>query len=311
MPSVSIANARLLSHCGVQQSFFDSLTVDGFFPRLPIQEIEGDCISWPIIRDADKPTVAYVTSGGPMSTAPVSYGTQGDLQLKRIAVQVQVARDLVASVSDVHPVAEDQALALAALVQEEVCRQLWAVTPSPNAPTGMFAFAAQNPSGTSLPAAGSGTPLTMRDLRCLREKVTPWLPSSPLCYVMNPKLYFQLHDLAQSYGAPLQYVEDRATGERGPTLDGVPIVASGHIALDEGDSNTSVFLARVGTSEKDPAKIGGVVRVHPQGRTAVDVGAFVPASSSPDLWIGEVSMDIAFANFSRTSVAALRGVRPL
>jgi len=306
------AMARNLSHCSVQQSYFDSLTVDGFFPLLPREEAVGDCYSWPIIREADKPvTIAYVSSGGSVGSDPVAYGAQGEQRLSNIVYLVKTAKDLIENLgAGEHSVGEDQALAVAPLVQEEICKQLWALTPSANAPMGMVAFASQNPNGVMTPAAGTGTGLSIRDLRRMRQNVGFWGPSSPLCYVMSPEHYFELHDLAQSFGAPLQYMVHPLIGEWGPTLDGVPIVACGFIPDEGAGGNKSVYLVRVGKGEKDPEKIAGVALVTPPGGGEIKVGPFLPDSSTPDLLVSAVSMDLAFVNRSRTSVVRMEGVRP-
>jgi hypothetical protein len=305
-------SALLMSRCSVQQSLFDDLTVDGFLPLVPSEEVIGDCYSWPRIRNADKPsTIAYIGSGGSMSTSAVDYGAQGDIGIKRIAAQVRITKDVFFNLgANEHAVGEDQALAIAALLQEEIGRQLWAITPSTDAPKGMVAFANDNPNGVLTPAAGVGTRLRIGDLGCVARMIGQWLPSSFICYVMPPKLYFELHDLAQSYGAPLQYVHHPVIGGQVPILYGFPVVSCGFIPPDDVSGTTSsVYLVRIGRGKDDPAKIAGLVQLHPPGGADITVGPFLPDSNTPDELVSTVSKNWAIAARSATSVSRLSGVK--
>lgn len=313
MASVSYAQARLLSHCDVRGSVLDSLPVDGFFRLLPALELEGDCLRYPIVEATDEPVPEYVGSGGIIGTTPVGYGASAEIELKRMVWRVEIANDIQRNL-DITSVVQDQALALAQLVQREVARWLWLDTAlPPEVPAGMPAFAAQNPAGEILPPAGAGTPLTFQALGCLRRNVTPWLPSSPLYFVMNSALYLQLHDIARAQGAPLPYWQDGIAREPMPHIDGVPAVPCDFIRNDEEDApggSTSVYLVRVGNGAEDSAKIQGVARVHPAGRTQVEVGPLSSDEAATDVSFCDVGWNLAFASFSRSSVARLKGVRP-
>lgn len=310
MPSVSYAQAKQLSHCGVGESYFDSLVTDPFFALLPVEEVEGDCASYPIIRDADKPSIPYVSSGGTMASSAVAYGASADFPLKRIAMQVQVDGAIATNLSQIHGVPRDQALAAAQLVLERVSRELWAVSPTAESPTGMRGFADANPRGSIAPAAGPGTPLVLSDLERLARLVSPLDPTSGLAFVMNPNLYFQMHSLARAAGFEIAHGIDPASGQDTAWFDGIRVLPCGHVPLVEsGGDRSSVYLVRIGGGDVR-RKIKGVCRLHPVGQTEIDVGPVRASDDAPDVLLREVSWNIAFANYSRTSVAMLTSISP-
>ena len=314
MASIPLSQARQLSHCDVQPSLFDDLVTDNFLRLLPVEQIEGDCYRIPLITSVDKPTnIGYVTGGGAINDVPVGYSGAGEFELGRIVTRATVSGDILANVSQINDVLEDQSLAMSQLLVEKVGQLMWQDPPDPSAPAGMPDLASSNPLGVGTPVQGSGEAMKLPDdLLCLRERQSPWNPSSPQYYVMNSKLYYQVLEQAWAKGTNLvEFGPDSVTGETMPHVMGVPIVASDHISLDEnGSGTTSVYLVRAGRGATDPQKIEGVKIVTPMTRPHVEIGRARPDSGNPDDYFVEVSWDLAFSGGSVSSVARTQGFAP-
>lgn len=308
MSLTPVTQVQSLTHCDVRPSLFDSLVTDQFLRHVPIEEIDGSCVSYPRIKEADKPTtIAYVSSGGTVNDTPVSYdATAMDYALKRIVSQVTVAGDIFENVSDINDVMEDQALAMAQLVVQKVGEQLWNPTVGADDPANMVTFAATNPMGVGQPVQGADAPIKLPDdLLCLRGRRWPWNPSTPQYYVMNSGMYYEIMQQAWSTGTNLvEFRRDEASGETMPHMLGVPVLITDHITGDEsGTGTSSIYMVQLGRGPHDPEKIDGVRMITPSRWPGIEISPAATNDGTDDEFNLKVSWNLAFSMGSAMSVA--------
>jgi len=312
MSSVSYAQASTLSYCAPIAPRFDKLVIDQVIRRLPVREIETQCVKRAVITEADKPPITFIASGGTPNTAPVRWRPPAtDFALADVVTKIEIAGDVKTNVSQVQNIVGLQAQFSMELIVQLVGQQMWAEVPAANTPTGMGTFALQNPSGVIFRSAD---PLTLTDLNELRDLLSPWSPTTPLAYVMNSRLFRELEDMAMAAGTPVAYQHDDRTGVVAPYWGSFPILLCDWISLTEavvgGLQTTSVYLIRIGTGADDPAGIEGVSLLVPKGGRDIRVSALQPDSSTgADLWVANVYWSVAVDAGSRgAAIARMHGI---
>lgn len=309
MPSVSYAQAAQLSFCAPIEPRFDQLVTDQVLRRLPVREVETQCAKRARITEADKPTIAYIATGGAFDANPVVFTpVAGERTTARIGQTIVISGDALNIAKEMVGL---QAKLLTELVMQKVGQQLWTEIPDANTPFGMPVYATRNPNGVISRAADA---ITLTDLNDLRTLISPWAPTTPLAYVMNSRLFSELENTAMAAGTPISYRRDDRTGAVAPYWGSFPILLCDWISMHEtaigGLDTTSVYLLRLGTAADDPAGIAGMSIVVPQGGQNVRVSALEPdGSSSVDQWRATVYWDFGLEGGSwGAAIGRLRGI---
>ena len=240
----------------------------------------------------------------------MSNGEQTDTDLKRIVARATTAGDIATNVSQINDVLEDQALAIGQLLVEEVGSALWAESPGADDPNSMAQFAADNPAGSASPILGDASPIRMPDdLLCMLKRQSPWSPSTPRYFVMHSDMYYAVLQSAWASGTGLiDFRRSAAAEEVMAHFADVPLVACDHISTDEdGAGTTSIYLVRAGQGPHEPQKIGGVRLLTSEVWPSVEIGSSRSQDGAADEYFMEVSWNIAFTNFSRSSVVRTSG----
>ena len=107
MPSVSRAQALLLSHPEVWGSYLATNNTDQLLPRLPKVPVVGDSLR--VTRVDTLATASFVTSGGTADDSATTYvSTAREFPLRRIPAKVLLNGDIAQNVSNVNDVFEQQ-----------------------------------------------------------------------------------------------------------------------------------------------------------------------------------------------------------
>jgi len=306
MPSVPYSEAALLSYCSVIPPRFDALVTDQVLARLPIRTLATQCEKRAVVTEADKPAIVYIDSGGTLNSTPVEWDAPSsfaDLTPKRIGSWIQINGDIKDNLSQAASIVDAQARLLAELIKQKVGEQLWAASLDADSPPGMAAFADENPNGV---LDGNEQRLSLDQLGCLRNKLSPWSPSTPLAYVMNSKTFEWLESTARNEGAPIVYHRNDRTGVVAPYWGSFEVLVCDWISQEETTSptTTSVYMIRLGTAADDPPGIEGVSIVTPHGEPLIQVTPLLPTDTGDDVWQSCVYADVAFDPGSRGGAVA-------
>jgi hypothetical protein len=296
MPSVLYPNAQLLSHCSVIAPRFDTLVVDQLTAKIPIAEIETECLKRTVVTNADKPTISIVTSsGGGMNLEPVLY-TAGleDLKTTRWMTRASFNGDALNLANVALPQHETQVRLLKSILLQAVGFTLFA-NPAPIEFPNFDTYSHANPAG----GIYVGGPFDLGILSELRELISPFTWDSPLVYVMNVPTFRALDDAARAAGSPVEYRDSPLLGGRAAFYAGFPILLSDFIPLDELGDRTSIYLLRLGRGLDDPDGVEGVRFIVPKGRRGVQVIGPEPSSGTDDVWESTVYWDVGLDPGSR------------
>lgn len=281
---------------------FDRRVTEEVIPRLECRSMAepSQCMKMAFVRDADKPTLLPVASGGTVPSAPLGFGASDDLGFVRYVYSNELSDDIR---TQMPAVAEVQARLAAVIMGDSFARDAWADPPDANFLKNFAYFAAQNPNGMPTPAAGVLTPPTRRDLLCLRRLIEPHEAEAQIAFAMNTAALDALDRSTYQDGYPLDWRAD-AVGVVRPHLSGIPILVSDNISTSEPGGGTSVYALRF-PGKSDAFGNDGVYLMTPPGEDGVQVFP-VPTDASLDQSQFRVQMNRMLVVGSRTFVA--RGV---
>lgn len=311
MPSVSRAQALLLSHPEVWGSYLATNNTDQLLPRLPKVPVVGDSLR--VTRVDTLATASFVTSGGTADDSATTYvSTAREFPLRRIPAKVLLNGDIAQNVSNVNDVFEQQIQAKMVAIWNAIGSKLIYGTGVDPEPAGLATLAAENPVAPFNPAGGAGTALTLTDIEKLIENMAPWEGGSPRALVMNRGQYRKMAALARAAGFTLPIAADPVLGKPVAHYLGVPILVSDWILNNEGagTNTTSVYMVYLGPRQDEP-QLGGLVWFYNQNTNAgIRVDGPHRTSSTTDVLFSDLEINIGFASLSTGAVLRLKEVLP-
>ncbi len=266
MPSVTPANAALLSRCDVRASVLPAgaIKTEQFYPRMEVRKVEGGCLSFPL---AQLPTgYAFIQGSDPIVADPGLYPSQRDYPLAYMGAMVDLAGDIATNLSEANSVMLDQVLLVARGMQEAILDKFYDPTaPAPADPLGLpqMVDAGVYPWWAPRDSAGH---LQLADLGCMTEGLSPLDPSAADYFVMTRALLFEVYDLYRAQGmAPPKKEDPLRPGVMLPTVYDVPVLISDHIPPEQGEAGATyrIYLARLRNGADAPNKSEPLVRLAP------------------------------------------------
>jgi hypothetical protein len=296
--SPTVPETRGFSYAEVLPSVALTYPTDWFtWLCLQTRIVVGDGIQQP---DALLPTTGWVTSGGPATANPVTYPSHSRLYFSRAVTTIELDKTSEQNTSG--DVMADQIRGAAASLYRLVASSIWADSAPANAPSGMAAFALQNPAGL---LDVNGLP-TLDLFGCMGNLQEPSLPTSPIYFVMHPKVFNYTLSLLRGRGGQAEWVHDERIGGRVPLINGFKFVKNSNIGFTGAGGTTRIYCVRAGRGPHDPEIVDGVEFCQPV--RGVQVGPRVEDSANPDVVSCTLSIDILLKRGMITAVNCAQGV---
>jgi hypothetical protein len=128
---------------------------------------------------------------------------------------------------------------------------------------------------------------------------------------MHSHVFEALERAARNEGTPIEYRDARSLGECLPHVGPFPVLISDWISLQEttGPDTTSVYLLRLGVTDRDPPGIEEVSFVVPAGQRNLQRGPLIPLDDGTDMYQQVIWRSIGVDGGSRgASVAVCKEV---
>jgi hypothetical protein len=257
------------------------------------------------VQQADAALTAggWVSPGGTISTTPVTYPSHSVRFFARAAATIEL--DKVSQQNSSRDVLADQIQGAAVGLYSLVAKGLWAEATPSNAPPGMATFASEHPAGL-LDVNG---PLTLSLFSCMNKFMDPASPTSPIYFVMNPRLFNYTLELLRGRGVDAHYVYDALIGGRVPEIDGFRMLKNSHVEV-AGDNTTRLYCVRIGWGADDPVSMHGVLRGYNALRgPLLRVDPQLEDGGAPDQVSCTLSLDVLWIRGMLNAVLAGIGIK--